>query len=643
MNSNIPNDPLFNLQWHLNNTGQSGGTIGADINLGNTWDTITGKGVVVGIVDDGLQYTHPELQGQYRPDLSYDFANNDNDPNPSGGVGSLSDGHGTEVAGIIAAKGNNGIGVSGVARDASLAGLKLNFSSPGIPINQFDAQIAAALAYKNQEIDIYNASWEISNSLYKPGELTTNAIADSITNGRGGLGNIYIFAAGNDGESNGNVNYNSLASSRYTIAVGAIDHNGVKSSYSSPGASLLISAYTNGDDQGLTTTDLLGDAGYNYQSLTDFDPDYTQGFNGTSASAPIVSGVVALMLEANPNLSWRDVQHILIETAQQNDPTNKDWVQNAAGYEINHQYGFGAVNAGAAVDLAQTWTAVTPEIAINSPVIDVNTTIADNNPVGVTSTTTIADNISVEWVEVTASANLIQPDLDLVLTSPDGTKSILSQQGSESNNNQQWVFSSARHWGERSAGQWSLSVIDRQASESEKIWNSDWQLKLYGTNANNTASSAVNSNSIYRFFDNISGTHLYTATEVEKNYIQTNLSNYTFEGAVYNAGNPEIVADSLAPVYRFFNQQTGTYLYTISETEKASIQNNLSNYNFEGEVFSAYTTAVEGSIPVYRFYDSQSNSHFYTASAAEVEAVTNNLPNYQYEDIAYYVLPIETV
>lgn len=643
MNSNIPNDPLFNLQWHLNNTGQSGGTIGADINLGNTWDTITGNGVVVGIVDDGLQYTHPELQGQYRPDLSYDFANNDNDPNASGGVGNLSDGHGTEVAGIIAAKGNNGIGVSGVAPDASLAGLKLDFSSPGIPSDQFDAQIAAALAYKNQEIDIYNASWEISNSLFKPGELTTNAIADSITNGRGGLGNIYIFAAGNDGESSGNVNYNSLASSRYTIAVGAIDHNGVKSSYSSPGASLLISSYTNGDDQGLTTTDLLGDAGYNYQSLTDFDPNYTQGFNGTSASAPIVSGIVALMLEANPNLSWRDVQHILVETAQQNDPTNKDWVQNGAGYQINHQYGFGAVDAGAAVDLAQTWTAVTPEIAINSPVIDVNATIADNDPVGVTSTTTITDNISVEWVEVTASANLIQPDLDLVLTSPDGTKSVLSQQGSESNNNQQWVFSSARHWGERSAGQWSLSVIDRQASESEKIWDSDWQIKLYGTNANNTASSVVNSNSIYRFFDNISGTHLYTATEAEKNYIQTNLSNYTFEGAMYNAGNPAIVADSLAPVYRFFNQQTGTYLYTISETEKASIQNNLSNYNFEGEVFSAYTTAVQGSIPVYRFYDTQSNSHFYTASAAEVEAVTNNLPNYQYEDIAYYVLPIEIV
>jgi subtilisin family serine protease len=203
MNNNIPNDPLFSQQWHLNNTGQSGGTTGSDINLLDTWDTITGKDVVVGVVDDGLQYSHPDLNSQYRADLSYDFVDNDSDPSANSGVSTLSDGHGTAVAGIIAANGNNEIGISGVAPDASLAGLKLDFSSSGTPSDEFDAQNAAALSYQNQEIDIYNASWEISNSLFKPGELTTNAIKDSIANGRGGLGNIYVFSAGNDGENNG--------------------------------------------------------------------------------------------------------------------------------------------------------------------------------------------------------------------------------------------------------------------------------------------------------------------------------------------------------------------------------------------------------------------------------------------------------
>jgi subtilisin-like proprotein convertase family protein len=643
MNNNILNDPLFSQQWHLNNTGQSGGTAGSDINLLDTWDTFTGKGVVVGVVDDGLQYNHPDLESQYRADLSYDFVDEDNDPNITSEAGTSSDAHGTAIAGIIAAKGNNEMGVSGVAPDASLAGLKLDFSSSGIPLDEFDAQNAAALSYQNQEIDIYNASWEIDSSLFKPGELTTNAIKDSIANGRGGLGNIFIFSAGNDGENNGNVNYNGLANSRYTIAVGAIDHNGVKSTYSNPGASLLVSTHTNGDDEGLTTTDLLDDAGYNDQSSSGLDLDYTQGFSGTSASSPVVSGVVALMLEANPNLTWRDVQHILVETAQQNDPTDTGWSQNGAGYLVNHQYGFGAVDASAAVNLAQTWETVTPEVSASSEVIEVNATIPDNNPAGVTSTVNLTENIETEWVEIIASPDLIKSDLDLVLTSPDGTKSLLSQQGLASSSDEEWVFTSARHWGESSGGEWTLSVIDRKDSSLETTWDSSWQIKVYGTSLDSTRSSGEQDDNVYRFFDSISGAHLYTASETERNYIQDNLANYTFEGAVYEVGNSEIGGDSLAPVYRFYNQQNGTYLYTIDETEKESIQNNLTNYSFEGELFSAYTSEVEGSIPVYRFYNSQLGTHFYTASAGEKETVASELPDYQYEDIAYYVLPVETV
>ena len=78
----IPNDPLFSEQWHLNNTGQDGGTPGVDANVVSAWDSVLGTGVVIGIVDDSLQFNHPDLIAQYRADLSYDFWDRDPDPSP---------------------------------------------------------------------------------------------------------------------------------------------------------------------------------------------------------------------------------------------------------------------------------------------------------------------------------------------------------------------------------------------------------------------------------------------------------------------------------------------------------------------------------------------------------------------------------
>jgi len=117
----IPNDPLFGQQWHLRNTLQSGGVSGEDARLATAWDTVRGNGVVIGIVDDGLQHTHPDLAGRYDASLSYDF--NDNDPNP---MPTSSDGHGTSAAGVAAATGNNGLGVTGAAPAATLAGIRLS-------------------------------------------------------------------------------------------------------------------------------------------------------------------------------------------------------------------------------------------------------------------------------------------------------------------------------------------------------------------------------------------------------------------------------------------------------------------------------------------------------------------------------------
>ncbi|HPM79751.1 MAG TPA: S8 family serine peptidase, partial [Candidatus Anammoximicrobium sp.] len=463
-----PNDPLFSNQWHLLNTGQTGGTPGADANVRTAWDAASGSGVVIGIVDDGLQYTHPDLAAKYQAALSYDFNFNDPDPSPDPAW----DFHGTAVAGVAAAATNNGIGVAGAGRDASLAGLRL-IAGPSS-----DADEASALTYEMQQIDIYNHSWGPSDvgALASPGPLTLAALQNSVTTGRGGLGNIHVWAAGNGLQNDDNANYDGYANSRYTIAVSAIDHNGRQSYYSEPGAPILVAAYSNpAGTVGITTTDLVGANGY-------AAGDYANDFGGTSSATPLVSGVISLMLDANPNLTWRDVQHILVQTAKQNDPTDSDWTTNAGGHLVNHKYGFGAIDAAAAVNAAGAWTSVSEEISYLSGPINVSAAIPDRNPAGVSSTFTVSEDINLEWVEIVFNATHSQSaDLEVVLTSPSGTSSVLAEQrlvGNAGDYNN-WVFTSARHWDEPSAGQWTLTVRDLGGLAAGGTFNS-WQINVYG-------------------------------------------------------------------------------------------------------------------------------------------------------------------
>ena len=481
----VPNDPYFVDQWHLQNTGanSNGGLPGADANVVPAWDIAKGAGVVIGIVDDGLQHEHPDLTAQYLPQYSFDFNNGDTDPSPDDPFNN----HGTSVAGVAAGKGNNSIGISGAAPDASLAGLQL--------IGGFftDADAAAALTYHNQDIDIYNNSWGFNGRVFGsdfPLPLLLAAMEDSATTGRGGLGNVIVFAAGNSGNEAGgfrDVNFRDMQHSIYSITVAAIDHNGVKSYYSESGAAVFISAYSNSESIGITTTDRTGQDGYNADGTDDFDPfpdvDYTSEFGGTSSAAPLVSGVIALMLSANPNLSYRDVQEILVQSARKNDPTDAGWTVNGAGHHINNKYGFGAIDAFAAVQLAKTWTPVGSPLELTSGTIGVNQAVPDNNVNGVVSTTSISQNIKVERVEVVFDATIPdRGDLKVELVSPDGTSSILApvNEFNIGSNYRSWVFSSVRDWGESSQGTWSLRVSDLDGNNITGTFNS-WKLNIYGT------------------------------------------------------------------------------------------------------------------------------------------------------------------
>jgi len=205
-------------------------------------------------------------------------------------------------------------------------------------------------------------------------------------------------------------------------------------------------------------------------------------FGGTSAAAPLVSGVVALMLEANPELGWRDVRTILAKSAKKVDTAHPDWQVNGAGLNINHDYGFGLVDAQAAIELALTWRNL-PPIVTSTLRQDVMLSIPDGDANGVASDIVISQDFIVEFVDVFFDVpdHPRLGDLEVILVSPSGTQSMLSQwhnQTFEVFRYNNWRFGSLRHLGERSGGLWRLEVKDKRTGNIGN-WQS-WTLNLHG-------------------------------------------------------------------------------------------------------------------------------------------------------------------
>ena len=453
-----PNDPRFSDQWHLENFGQSGSS-GEDANITGAWDIADGTGVLISVVDDGVETDHPDLSPNYKTSLDYDYCGNDNNPNPSN-----NDAHGTKSAGVAAAIGDNGIGGTGAAMNADLIGIRL------IACSLSDTREANALGHSRSEIDISSNSWGPSDdgqTLEGPGPLLLNSLEKNVYEGRDGKGIIITLAGGNGRSDDDNSNYDGYANSRFTIAVAAVTDWGGQSWYSEDGANILIAAPSNGGESGITTTDLNG--------------GYTNSFGGTSSATPLVSGVVALMLDENPDLTWRDVQHILVNSARKNDAGDSDWSINGAGHDINHKYGFGVVDAGLAVHLSTDWDNVDQEVNWSSGQMIVNQQIPDDSNAWTSKTIQVNESISIESVEVVFDADHdYRGDLEVKLTSPSGTESVLAEShGDGGNDYNQWIFTSMRHWDEDSEGEWTLSVRDTDSPDAG-TWNS-WELMMHGT------------------------------------------------------------------------------------------------------------------------------------------------------------------
>lgn len=478
------NDSLYGQQWHLRNTGQGGGTAGEDLRVEQAWDTTFGAGSVIGILDSGTEHAHPDLAANYLPGSSFDFNDGDLDPAPAGPTES----HGTSVSGLAVAVGNNGLGVSGVAPSAKFGALRLITA----PIS--DATIASAMNFQNAVIHVKNNSWSFTEGVLLDtfGHFSDlAAIAGSSVTGRGGKGTVFVFAGMNDGAIGGNVNHSGFCNQRQVISVGSVDFNGFRSPFSNRGAALLVCAPSGGGpgDRALETTDQTGPDGYN----TDVSGDYVGttgggGFSGTSGSAPLVSGVVALMLSANPDLSARDVQHVLVRSARKNNPGSPSWMTNGAGRLVSHDFGHGVVNAAAAVQLALAFPYAPGERSVEQFDTGVNLAIPDS-PSGGTSggvvsrtlTLPSAGELRVSHVEVVFNAtHTWRSDLRVRL-SHGGTTSLLAfgTGGDNGDDYPDWQFLSTLHWGESSAGDWTL-MVDDLAPADVGTFNS-WSIRVYGT------------------------------------------------------------------------------------------------------------------------------------------------------------------
>ncbi|XP_037934689.1 furin-like protease 2 [Teleopsis dalmanni] len=477
---NIFPDPLFKEQWYLN----GGAKDGLDMNVGPAWQKgYTGKGVVVSILDDGIQTNHPDLAQNYDPDASFDINGNDSDPTPQDNGDNK---HGTRCAGEVAAVAfNNYCGV-GVAYNASIGGVRMLDGK----VN--DVVEAQALSLNPSHIDIYSASWgpeDDGSTVDGPGPLARRAFIYGVTSGRQGKGSIFVWASGNGGRYTDSCNCDGYTNSIFTLSISSATQGGFKPWYLEECSSTLATTYssgTPGHDKSVATVDMDGR----------LRPDHicTVEHTGTSASAPLAAGICALALEANPNLTWRDMQYLVVYTSRPG-PLEKEsgWILNGVKRKYSHKFGYGLMDAGSMVSLAEQWTSVPPQHICKSRENNEDRKI--EGTYGYTLAThmdvngcagTINEVRYLEHVQCRITLRFFpRGNLRILLTSPMGTTSTLLFERPRDivkSNFDDWPFLSVHFWGEKAEGRWTLQVINggrRRVNQPGIL--SKWQLIFYGT------------------------------------------------------------------------------------------------------------------------------------------------------------------
>jgi subtilisin family serine protease len=531
-------DPLYQYQWHLNNTGQTNfssneGTSGADLNV----DTVIssgayGTGINIGIIDGGIELDHEDLSSNVLANASWDYVDADRNPVPIGNDATAA--HGTAIAGITSATAWNNLGGRGIAPGSKFA--SYNALDTGTFADFIDA-VGAGDGSKadNSNIDIYNMSFGAAYpTAYEPvlsGDLLA-AFENGINNLRSEKGAIYIKSAGNYYrylENNADVycgpnsqlsdlmtchdsSHNLYGANPYFIMVPAITAKDGAAIYASSGSNSWVSAY--GGEYGDThpaimTTDLetctkgsvrTGNASYNAfdnqgNHSENTSCNYTAKMNGSSSAAPVVAGVVALMLEKEPNLTWRDVKHILATTADVIDPNQSvthsglvqhDWITNAAGHEFHNWYGFGKVNAQAAINAADSYTigSLGTLCTISGTTGVINQALSEGTTpsvINISSSSPCGSGV-IEFVKVKMYYSHAAPNtVGMRLLSPSNTiANIITPYSKITTNPNEAEFNIgvSSFYGESMTGDWTIAIDDYLNGTTGNLLG--WTIEIYG-------------------------------------------------------------------------------------------------------------------------------------------------------------------
>ncbi|KAJ8247497.1 hypothetical protein GJAV_G00247080 [Gymnothorax javanicus] len=467
-----PSDPKFSQQWYLLNPSRR------DLNAKEAWDQgYTGQGVVVSILDDGIEKNHPDLVSNYDPKASHDVNDGDSDPQPR--YTQLNDNrHGTRCAGEVAAVANNGICGVGVAYNAKIGGVRM------LDGEVTDVVEAQSLSHNPQHIDIYSASWgpeDDGKTVDGPAKLAKGAFLRGVTEGRGGRGSIFVWASGNGGREKDSCNCDGYTNSIYTLSISSSTQYGNVPWYSEACSSTLATTYSSGslNEKQIVTTDLRQKC--------------TESHTGTSASAPLAAGIIALALEANKNLTWRDMQHLVVRTSHPAHLVTSDWNTNGVGRRVSHSYGYGLLDAGAMVALARNWTNVGPQqkcvLNMMSESRNIGTRLVVSKSVDACfGRPNYVRSLEHAQAQLTLSYSR-RGNLAIYLISPQGTRSTLLAPrphdfSSEGFND--WAFMTTHSWDEDPCGEWTLE-IENIAGANDYGTLTQFTLVLYGT-----GSSSVN-------------------------------------------------------------------------------------------------------------------------------------------------------
>jgi len=465
-------DPMWGQQWHLH------GVDAASVDI-TPHQERKGAGVLIGIVDDGLQHSHPELSGRYDPTRSWDYNDGDADPTPL-----YSDGHGTSAAAVALGEANNGHCGQGVAPLARVAGIRVVAG----PVT--DATEASALSHHAGKIDIYSCSWgpaDTGRDMVAPGHLVSQVFAHYAGQGAGrrGKGSIYVWASGNGRNRHDSCAYDGYANSPYTIAVGAINHMGQRTWYSEGCAALMCVTPSSGAGEGIVTADLTGASGY--------EPgECTTGFGGTSSAAPLASGIIALVLEERPELTWRDVQHVIAKGATLIHSEDSSWSpENYNGYRHSNSYGFGLLKVPKMLATARAHTLVPVQKGHTSGIKhtpSVSAWAIPNNAGRSFRHTITLSSSGIQFIEhVLLSVYIAHPrrgEVSVYLKSPSGITSTLALQRSDTHSNYPrsgWMYTTVHHWGESDAdGDWTAIFVDSVGNNQFHGYVSWMKLSVFG-------------------------------------------------------------------------------------------------------------------------------------------------------------------